>query len=713
MDKKRIYADIKQIADKLVKDGNKFSRADLAYELKMWGIDHDSEEVSKLVWEAYRYYSQDKNIDIAYTSNGRKQTVIEEFRTKALFDEGQRDKAFKSTKANAKKTETELAELAVQIKEAVNADLVRGVGSLIDTLSGSNGISNIKSKASDLLAKYTELVDAYNDAQYCVKISINDFVTLRNNINEVYRKYASDLTNIFGDRIKQVAPDLFDFEKINYLDTVSMQKNMEFSFNKIDDQCAVLISEVKDSFKKSLEKSLSDFRLTSKTKKQVGLIMAGIDMLSHYIDASEKTLRMQNELTALKGYVNHDVNLINADRNRLFTIYRSLNEVSIPKALAFFKQADRLMDNEMKFILDAIYAAPEAKRLRAERDNIIAQCKELESVITDHLRNVDLYEWMIKEESNELDIKLPTYLDAKQRKPQKPNTVKNVVTFGKAKKAYNRAVFEWESACAPLVKSYEEAKVDYSMNLVELDKHKQALKNSQAEYRELKNKLNIINYELLEIVGSSIDAKTALLTHLKPMVGLLRLGKSIMETKLDKNLTQVVNLNDYNALTELPDFINENIDQLADSIKEAVANKEQPATTEVTVGSVENPFEEGIIPERPTDAEAQERLAQQLLDGGVSVMNAWLKLGKEELRQRKAADGYDAELKSLQMLFKNYMNQIDNKSAYLNEVLKHINTSKSNEELRDAVLELGGWDADSISEKDWEDFINGEKVLEI
>ena len=129
MDKKRIYADIKQIADKLVKDGNKFSRADLAYELKMWGIDHDSEEVSKLVWEAYRYYSQDKNIDIAYTSNGRKQTVIEEFRTKALFDEGQRDKAFKSTKANAKKTETELAELAVQIKEAVNADLVRGVGS--------------------------------------------------------------------------------------------------------------------------------------------------------------------------------------------------------------------------------------------------------------------------------------------------------------------------------------------------------------------------------------------------------------------------------------------------------------------------------------------------------------------------------------------------------------------------------------------------------
>ena len=94
-------------------------------------------------------------------------------------------------------------------------------------------------------------------------------------------------------------------------------------------------------------------------------------------------------------------------------------------------------------------------------------------------------------------------------------------------------------------------------------------------------------------------------------------------------------------------------------------------------------------------------------------MNAWLKIGKEELRQRKAANGYDAELKSLQLLFKKYMDQIDNKSAYLNEVLKHINTSKNSEELRDAVLELGEWDANSISEKDWEDFLNGDKALEI
>lgn len=712
MDKKRIYADIKQIADKLVKDGDKFSRADLAYELKMWGIDHDSEDVSKLVWEAYRYYNQDKNIDIAYTSNGRKQTIIEEYRTKALFDEGQLEKAFKSTKVNAKKTETELADLAIQTKEAMSTDLVGRVGRLVDVFSGSNGIESIKESAANLLDKYTELVDSYNDAQYDVKISINDFVTLRNSINEVYRKYASALTNVFGDRIKQVAPDLFDFEKINYLDTVEMQKNMELSFNKIDDQCAILIGEVKESFKKSLQKSLSDFRLSSKANKEIGLIMAGIDMLNHYIDASEKTLRMRNELSSLKGYVNHDVNLINADRTRLFTLYRAMHEVYVPKALAFFKQADRLMDNELKFILDAIYSAPDAKRLRAERDSIITQIRDVESAITDHLRNIDLYKWMTKEQGNELDIKLPTYLDAKQRKPVKPNTVKNMFSFGKAKKAYSRAAFKWEKACAPLIKSYEDMKVDHSMNVVELDKHKHALKECQARHRELKTRLNIINYELLERVGSSMDAKTALLGHLKPMVGLLRLGKDIMETKLDKNLTNVVNVTDYNALTELPEFINESIDQFIANIKDMAAGKVDE-DTKTGVPSVENPFENGVIPERPTDEEAQERLAQQLLDGGVSVMNAWLKIGKEELRQRKAAAGYDAELKSLQMLFKNYMSQIDNRSAYLNVVLQHINTSKSNEELREAVLELGEWDADSISEQDWNDFLNGDKTLEI
>ena len=185
-----------------------------------------------------------------------------------------------------------------------------------------------------------------------------------------------------------------------------------------------------------------------------------------------------------------------------------------------------------------------------------------------------------------------------------------------------------------------------------------------------------------------------------------------MESKLDKNLMRVANVTDFNALTELPDFISENIDQLVANIKEAATAKAEQGNSD-SVEITERPFENGTIPERPTDIDAQERLAQQLLDGGVSVMNAWLKIGKEELRQRKAANGYDAELKSLQLLFKKYMDQIDNKSAYLNEVLKHINTSKNSEELRDAVLELGEWDANSISEKDWEDFLNGDKALEI
>lgn len=94
-------------------------------------------------------------------------------------------------------------------------------------------------------------------------------------------------------------------------------------------------------------------------------------------------------------------------------------------------------------------------------------------------------------------------------------------------------------------------------------------------------------------------------------------------------------------------------------------------------------------------------------------MEAWLGIGKEELRLRKVNGEYDNELKHIQMQFKNYLAQVDNKSAYLNEVLKRVNTAKSNDELRDAVLELGEWDANSISEADWNAFLNGDKTLEI
>ena len=50
-DNQKVYQAIKRIADELCQENKTYLRADLAFELKKYGIASDSSEVSKLVFE--------------------------------------------------------------------------------------------------------------------------------------------------------------------------------------------------------------------------------------------------------------------------------------------------------------------------------------------------------------------------------------------------------------------------------------------------------------------------------------------------------------------------------------------------------------------------------------------------------------------------------------------------------------------------------------
>lgn len=50
-DNQKVYQAIKTIADELCQENKTYLRADLAFELKKYGIASDSSEVSKLVFE--------------------------------------------------------------------------------------------------------------------------------------------------------------------------------------------------------------------------------------------------------------------------------------------------------------------------------------------------------------------------------------------------------------------------------------------------------------------------------------------------------------------------------------------------------------------------------------------------------------------------------------------------------------------------------------
>lgn len=67
----------------------------------------------------------------------------------------------------------------------------------------------------------------------------------------------------------------------------------------------------------------------SNGNKSLGLAMAGLAMLDHYMDASERTNRLKSDLSVFQTSVKHDATRIKADMGRLMVICKTLNDVVI------------------------------------------------------------------------------------------------------------------------------------------------------------------------------------------------------------------------------------------------------------------------------------------------------------------------------------------------------------------------------------------------
>lgn len=256
--------------------------------------------------------------------------------------------------------------------------------------------------------------------------NIADFTTLRTDIATTYQEYALKLVDIYGDSIKAVEPKLFDFSQVQFLDVDSMLKHTELEYNRISDTCSALISEISDSFQSSLRSSVAAYRSAGKGNKTLGLAMAGLGMLNHYMQASERTMRLRSDLTTFKTSIKHDATRIKADLGRLLVIYKTLNDVVIPKADLYLRYAAKLMASDINAITDSIYNNVDIQPLENQRRELLVQMRALDGEINDHLQNIDVYQSLVSDLTQTLDAKAAGYHDAIARKLSKPFFLVNI-----------------------------------------------------------------------------------------------------------------------------------------------------------------------------------------------------------------------------------------------------------------------------------------------
>ena len=712
-DKTTIYDAIRNIAAKLCKDGETYLRADLAYELKQYGIDADSIDVSRLALEAYKYFNNDRNIKQAFVTNDSRSALIDEYQLTDLLDNDNPEDAMALASKELAKTSDTLAALKRDIDMNMSLAVAKAASGMMDTVTGTGGVKAVRTEASTLFDRYSKMVGTYHEGEDTVRRNIADFTTLRTDIGTTYQEFAMQLIDIYGDNIKAVAPNLFDFNQVQFLDVDSMLKHTELEYNRISDKCSALIGEISDSFQNSLRSSVAAYKSAGQGNKALGLAMAGLGMLNHYMEAGERTNRLRSDLSVFKTSIKHDSTLIKADLGRLLVIYKTLNDVVIPKADIFLRYASKLMSSDIKAITDSLYDNAEIRPLEEQRRELLAQLKVLDGEINDHLQNIDVYQSLISDITTTLDSKGASYRDAIARKPSKPFFLLNIVTFGKANKDYNRNYAEWDAVCYPLVREYENYQVDLKLDKDELAAHQSDLNSKQQELHLVKQKLDEVNKQIRSKINASNDTQLKMLPHLRTVIAMLRLGREIMETKLDKKLTGTVAIPDFKSTEKLPADIENNLSLFTSTLADNIHADRGMAEALLN----------GVDDYRGVDEKdrkySEEDLAQvteaseQTLQQGMSLLDSALQLKKQQLNGKLASAAYDEAFDKIASDFRKQIKGIDNKSAFVREVMRRANLAKNDDERKQALLMLSELSGQNLSEQEFKDFINGKKQINL
>lgn len=726
-DKQSVFQAIKNIADDLCKENKTYLRADLAYELKKFGVDADSAEVSKLVYDAYKFFRQDGHIAIAFVSNNSRTTLVAEYKLNDCLEQGDKEEALKIAETELAQSSTALSKLSDDIELNLNMVLAKGASKLVDVLAGTNGVKNVRAQASDMFGKYTRMVDTYHYAEDSVRGNIEDFTSLRSDIATTYRDYAMKLIDIYGDSIKMVSPNLFDFNRVEWLDVDEMLKYVELEYNKLTEKCAVFISEIQDSFRGSLQNSIKAYKSVANGNKSLGLAMAGLQMLNHYMESTERTNRLKSDLSVFQTSVKHDTTRIKADMGRLLVIYKTLNDVVIPKANVFLRYGERLMSSDLKAIMDSMYDNAEIRPLEEQRRQLLQQQKAIDIEMNDHLQNIDVYSSLISDITSTLESKQANYMQAKSKQPSKPFFLVNWLTFGTANKNYYRDFSEWNANCFPLIREYESYQVDLKLDKDELASHNEAIAGLKSEHSQLSVRLDAVSKEIRSKIVSTDDVKLKMLKHLRDMVAMLKLGREIMESKLDERLIHTVEIPDYKETAKLPADIEENLSQFTGILADNL-HADRDMAIGILDGTTELLKKRKAIDGKANGAETKQNApvqysdedlamvtdkAEESVQRAVSLFDSLAKLKLQQLNGKLASAAYDKELAKYSDMWKRDIAKIDNKSAYLREVFKRINLASSEDERKQAMLLLSDISGYKLSEHDFADFMNGKKQIEL
>lgn len=715
----KIYKLIQRIADDQKSNNEPISRADVAYILQKDGYDiQDGSQLSETIYKAYKALGEPDSIRQMIVNNREDKSIVDEYQLVDAALAGNDVLTQQLVQNDLQQGLVFINKALTETADVLKLELAKVGTELVEVFKGDAGLKDLQVRSGQLLQNYTKMIDGYQEAEGGVKEVIHDFVALRSCVNSTYMQYANALVDIFGDGIKKIDAKLFDFDKVQWLDTSAMLNQTELEFAKLDENCTLLLGDITNRFNAVMEKNQKMVQGTLKSVKaltmsgkpvngkalaSVGLLMAAFDFINHRIDAQTRTTQMEREFTKLQTSVKKDSSLVKADLMRLAAIYKTLNESYIPKANAFARLSPQVLDADLKKLLDDVYSLPEIAPLKAERDRLLAECQTLEQQINDNTENITLFKSQISNDQGMIDKQADKYAEAQEAKPSQPNIISRAVTLGGAQHKYERKLTDWKKEYGQLVEAYEEAKISVAENEQDLKTHTEKLAENKRKYAENIKALHEIGEKIKKALAGNTEVKSRALKHLNNLVSLLHAAKQVTESKLDESLTQTVTLNisDSQKIGEIPDTLATQINNFAKTVADELRNAGTEATKEASADAADT--------SKVATAAAVEAVAQN----AAALIENWTYLQTDQMKLSLSAEAYDKEVEKLRVAFKQTIDQVENKGEALRDALRRANTSTNNDDLRRALIDLADVPASELTEKDFNDLLNGKKTIEI
>ena len=696
----RVDSKILNLARDLIKSGIVYTRADLAYELKSYGVEGDSLEVAAMVYEAYLKY-KDASLVKAFVTNDYGAALVEMSRVAYGLDTNP-EKAIEAVWEHLIQSNSSIAAVAKALGNA--GGKVAAVADDVMTLvSGGKGAADVRAAAKAAFGKYTELVDVYETSREDVKASMGDFIYIREKVMGMFNDYSAMLLDIFGDSIKVVDPKLFDFSHVEWLDVKKMLAEVSLQYDSIASSCSVLINEIKDSFRDSLNKSVSIYKGSGNSL--YGVALAGLNILDHYTDSGMKTARLKQDFVRFTDSIKRDKATIKGDLARLQVIFRTLNELYIPKAEAFFKYAAQVFNDEFEHLLDSLYSTPELREARKARAEAYGKYQKVKKEILDIQLNIDAYTADIEAKKKLLDTNMASYVEAVGKRPSPPSAAVNILTFGSADKNYYRDVTEWHDAYAGAVEYYEDLQTDWVADRLEVKKLSELKGKREKELAWFNAIAEKASARLRSVLAATDEAKAQMARHMKDIITLMKIAKDIISSGLDEKYMKTVNPAAYQELQLEPE-VETSIQEFTDSLKAGSSRFAKEVS-----GSLRTPSADGDTVD--TEGVALTEAMNNSIAKTVNLFGEYERLVNMRRLGALAEKEYERYLADLQKDFNASMDSITNRGAVLRESLRQMNLSTSLPELKAGLMSLAGDSITELTDEEFDQFLAGNRNIEI